>query len=473
MATQHAVLANAPCTKDTNDQPCFEESFPYAGDSPGVDLPSFDPTKPLPARVVPTPRYIAQFGLKLLPARSLAAGQPKIGIVGVQEILQQGDVAADMPSNLTRTRPDKFSDDFFVERRLNGFNPGKLNPIRGEAWQYAVKYDCRKYIVEPSGILPDVIEARFTYGGQCLSLYSISYTLNGENVINCPCDRDWEWAKRLFRCAEFVFQEVQSHLGRTHMNLDQYAMAYYRNIKNNPIKLLLEPHLEGLLNINKLGAFLIKGQTGFIPEASSLDTEGVDQLLIDEVRNLNYHKWSPRVQALPDHIVNNHFDRAALAMWKVLQRYVGKFIKEHEVGIKAYWSEIEAMSKDLVTHSVLKPQLGSLAINNTHNLRQLCTYVIYMSSFFHSWVNNKQYEDGGDTGYATIGLWDSNHEAYDPIAVRQRYGRQVVILWTLAHTHYNPIMDSGPYVLKDLLWTQRDQIEPGIPLEQIMMSTNI
>ncbi len=473
MVNQQNILADTPRTKDIDAQSCLKTLFPYAGDSPGVDLPSFDPTKPLPPRVVPKPKYIAQFGLKLLPARSLAVGQPEIGIVGVQEILQQGDTATYMPSNLTRTRPDKFSDDFFVERRLNGFNPGKLNRVKGEDWQYSAKYDCRKCVVEPSGILPDIIEARFTYGGQYLSLHSISYTLNGENVVNCPGDRDWEWAKRLFRCAEFVFQEVQSHLGRTHMNLDQYAMAYYRNIDNNPIKLLLEPHLEGLLSINKLGALLIKGPTGFITEASSLDAEGVDRLLIAEVRNLNYHNWSPKVQALPDYIVNNHFDRAALAVWKVLQQYVGQFFKQHQAGIEAHWSEIEKMSMDLVTHSILKPELGSLAIANKKDLRQLCTYVIYMSSFFHSWVNNKQYEDGGDISYGTIGLWDSNHEAYDPIAVSHSHGRQVVLLWTLSHIRYNPIMDVGSDLLKDLLWMQREQINPGIPVEQIMMSTNI
>lgn len=454
-------------------QPSLKDLFPYAGDKLGVDLPSFDPRKPLPSRVQPKPRYAANFGLKLLPARALAPDGPEIGIVGVQEILQRGNVATYMPSNLTRMRPDKFSDDFFVERRLNGFNPGKLNRIKREAWQYAVKYDCSGYVVEASGILPKIIEARFTFGGQSLSCHSIKYEMNGECVVNRPGDNEWEWAKRLFRCSEFVFQEIQSHLGRTHMNLDQYAMAYYRNVENNPIRLLLEPHLEGLLNINKLGAGLIKGKTGFIPEASSLDPDEVDKLLIAEVKNLNYHNWSPKVQSLPDRIVNNHFDRAALAMWNVLKQYVGQFFKQHQVGIQAYWSEIEQMSADLTAHSILKPKLGTLEIANLADLQQLCTYTIYLSSFFHSWVNNKQYEDGGDISYATIGLWDTHHPAYDPIKVTQRNGKQVVLLWTLSNVHYNPIMDVGSTELKDLLWRYREQIEPGIALDAIMMSTNI
>ena len=218
---------------------------------------------------------------------------------------------------------------------------------------------------------------------------------------------------------------------------------------------------------------LIKGTTGFIPEASSLDPAEVDKLLLAEVSSLNYHNWSPKVQALPDAIVNNHFDRAALAVWDALKRYVGQFMRNHKAGIQAHWSEIENMSSDLTAHSILKPSLGTLKIADIKDLRQLCTYVIYLSSFFHSWVNNKQYEDGGDISYAAIGLWDTHHPAYDPIKVTQRHGRQVVLLWTLSNIRYNPIMDVGPDELKDLLWMRREQIEPGIPLSGIMMSTNI
>jgi linolenate 9R-lipoxygenase len=459
-----------------------KDLFSYEGSNPGVDLPGIDSKKPLPASVQPTLRYQVNFGLKLLqqsspqpPAStpSPSPQPPKLGIVGVTDLLKFDRTGTFMPSNLTRMRPDKFSDDFFVERRLNGFNPGKLNRIEGQAWQYAVRYDCSGHRVDPSGILPKVIEARFTYdsSSQSLACHSIAYELNILKVECRPGDSEWERAKRLFRCAEFVFQEVQSHLARTHMNLGQYAMAYYRNIENNPIRLLLQPHFEGLLNINSLGASLIKGETGFIPEASSLDPTTVDTLILAEVKKLNYHGWSPKIQALPDAIANNHFDRAALAMWDVLQQYVGQFFQKHEAGIKAYWSEIEEMSDELVTHSILDS--GTLAIANLQELQELCVYVIYLSSFFHSWVNNKQYEDGGDISYATIGLWDENHPAYDPVAVAQRYGKQVSLLWTLSHVRYNPIMDTGPTELKNLLLQRRQHIEPGIPLEAIMMSTNI
>lgn len=446
--------------------PSLAEQYPY-----GPDLPSFDATKPLPARVQPKPRYTANFGLKLI-TNPATDPEPKLGIVGVLGVMGPS-VTTYMPPNLTRARLDKFSDEFFVERRLNGFNPGKLNRVYNQPWQYEVKYNCSRYGVEPAGILPSLITARLTYCRQALQLHSIQFTLNGQTEIHRPGDADWEWSKRLFRCAEFVFQEIQSHLGRTHMNLDQYAMAYYRNVVNNPIRLLLEPHLDGLLNINKLGARLIKGPEGFIPEASSLIPEDVDAVLRDEITRLSYRNWSPRTQALPDPIQNNHFDRAAIAMWDLLTTYVRQFFQQHQAGIDAHWAEITGMSRDLVTHSILQPELGTLEIRNSDDLQRLCVYVIYHSSFFHSWVNNKQYEDGGDVSYATIGLWDTYHPAYDPQLVAQREARQVTLLWTLSHVRYNPIMDVGPTALKNLIWEHRKRIEPGIAIGDLMMSTNI
>ena len=461
----------------------LEDLFPYA---PGPGLAKFDPASPLPDKVQPTRRYLANLGLHLLPARpfppmppkegvepgSLQPGQILLGIQGSFGLMDK-DVTTFMPPNLTRLHPDKYSDEFFVERRLNGFNPGKLNKVQNKSWQYAVRYDCSKYKVEPAGILPKIIEARFCLNAQNLSVHSIEFIMNDKPTIQTPRDEEWEWAKHLFRCAEFVFQESQSHLARTHMNMDQYAMAYYRNVVNNPIKELLEPHLEGLININKLGASLIIGDKGFIPEASALEPASINDLIEEEIRHLTYRNWNPSVQALPDFVVNNHFDPAAIAMWEVLTEYVNGFISQHRTGIEACWNEIQDMSKDLSSHAILKPELGKLDILCLEDLAQLCVYVIYISSFFHSWVNNKQYEDGGDVDYAAIGLWDSQSSDYDPVQVENRKTKQASLLWTLSNVRYNPVLEAGPGTLKDLIWSRRDVISPGLPVENIMMSINI
>ena len=446
-----------------------QEKFIYA-----AGLPTFDATKELPSSVQPTPRWQFNFlgsfiGLKavgpLLTTPTQTAGQMELSGVTY------------MPPNLTRLRPDKFSDEFFVERRLNGFNPGQLKRVEQQPWQYVSQFNFSDVKVEPNGILPKVISARFGLDGQQLHLHSIEYTLHGETQPQTrrPGDLEWEWAKKLYRCAEFVSHEIRSHLGGTHLNMDQYAMAYYRNVFNNPIVDLLEPHFEGLLRINQQGLAELVGKEsneGVVPGLTSLNLQDTNRILVEEVTRLTYRNWSPRQQTLPDYVANNHFDRAAIAMWGILTDYVKRFFDRNQAGIQEYWSEIEAMSKDLSAHSILKPEFGTLDIKTPTDLRELCVYVIYISTFQHSWVNNKQYEDGGDTEYATLGLWQGN----DPTKIGD-HTKQLTTLWTLTSVRYNPIMDVGSNhpanELKEALWKHRDQIQPGIPVESILMSISI
>ncbi|MDY7004645.1 MAG: lipoxygenase family protein [Cyanobacteriota bacterium] len=454
----------------------LKERFKYYG-KPGEDFPRFDPNWPLPEEVEPTARYEAHLGLRVFPTlRLIPLGRFQL-FSGLAKKLGIRSMTGPcfrqwMPSNLSRLRYDKLSDEYFVERRLNGFNPGKLNRVEGQEWQYAINYKTGRYEVEPGGLLPEYIEARFLLRDRALHVHSIDYSLKKQNFTYYPTDGEkWKKAKYYFRSAEYVFQEIQSHLGRTHMNMDQYAMAFYRNVIKNPIRELLLPHFEGLIHIDKKGASLIIGDRGFIPIASVLTTTGVDEILAEEIALLDYH-WSPLERVLPDPIDNNHFDRASSAIWELLEKYVSEFFANNQQEIQTYWGEIEGMSKDLVTHSVLEPQ-NKLAINSQEDLQQLCVYILYHCTFFHSWVNNKQYEDGGDVDYASIGLWDKDDPNYDPKKVEQRYDAQVKLMWSLANVHYNPVIEFGPIPLKKLLWEYRDRIEPGIPLGWIMMSINI
>ncbi len=444
----------------------FKEQFIYS-----QDIPTFNPTKALPQTVQPTRHWQFNFQTSL------------IGVQLVQPLLTQPTLKAGqleltavdyMPPNLTRLRPDKFSDEFFVERRLNGFNPGQLKRVDNQPWQYIIRYEFSNVKVDANGILPQYIEARFCLDGQQLNPHSIEYLLydETEKQTQQPGDLEWEWAKKLFRCAEFVSHELRSHLGGTHLNMDQYATAYYRNVVNNPIRQLLDPHFEGLLKINQDGLNLLIGQEtkeGTVPSLTALNFQDSQHLLREGLKTLTYRNWSPRQQTMPDYIANNHFDRAAIAMWNILTNYVKNFCDKHEAGIKEYWSEIADMSNDLSTHSILQPELGTLDIKTMSDLREMCIYIIYISTFQHSWVNNKQYEDGGDVEYATLGLWkDSNNPE-----VAQRHARQVTTLWNLTSVRYNPIMDVGSAELKDALWKHREEINPGIPIESILMSISI
>ncbi len=452
-----------------------KEQLIYADNS---DLPQFDPDKVLPAELQPTSRWLANFH---------QLGKGLLGtIVNMQVLEKEKTPLPFMPRNLTYLHPDKLSDEFFVERRLNGINPGQLKRVEHPEWDYIINYDFSQIDIDPFAIFPKTIEARFCLDGQQLHPHSIEYILHGETQIHrhTPIDGEWEEAKKIFRCAELVFHESRSHLGRTHLNIDQYAMAYYRNVVNNPIKQLLDPHFEGVLNINQRGGRDIIGfkdkdgnnVDGVIPGCSAISLDTLHFLLKEEISTLTYRNWSPREYTLPDYVANNHFDSAAIAMWNIINEYVGRFFADNQAGIQEYWSEIAGMSQDLSSHSILKPELGTLDIKTIHDLRQLCVYVIYISSFYHSWVNNKQYDDGGDIEFGAMGLWQSvnpQENLTEFIGQAKRKAKQVTTLWTLSSVRYNLIMDVGPAELKDAIWKQRHLIEPGLPLDRLLMSISI
>jgi linolenate 9R-lipoxygenase len=158
-------------------------------------------------------------------------------------------------------------------------------------------------------------------------------------------------------------------------------------------------------------------------------------------------------------------------MWKIINKYVKDFFDQNQAGIQEYWSEIAAMSKDLTAHSILKPELGILDIKTLQDLREMCVYVIYISTFQHSWVNHKQYDDGGDIEYATLGMWKEK----DPMTAAKN-ARQLTTTLNLTSVRHNPIMGVNLPVankLKEALWEIRDQIQPGIAIDTILMSISI
>ncbi|MEL6462007.1 MAG: lipoxygenase family protein [Cyanobacteria bacterium J06641_2] len=457
--TENNQNPEKPATENPKQQFIYADGFP-----------TFDSTKELPQTVQPTRHWQFNF---LTSQIGLKAVQGLLTIPTQNNGQLQLTAATYLPPNLTRLNPDKYSDEFFVERRLNGFNPGQMKRVENQPWQYIIRYEFKDAQVDDNGILPQYIEARFCLDGEKLNPHSIQYLLYGdtETQNQKPGDSDWEWSKKLFRNAEFVSHELRTHLGATHLNMDQYAMAYYRNIDKNPIKQLLHPHFEGLLKIDQQGINVLIGDEaneGTVPSLTCLNYQDSQRLLKENLKYLTYRNWTPRQQTLPDYIENNYFDTAAITMWNILTEYVKNFCDEHQQEIQQHWSEIQAMSDDLSSHSILLPELGTLDIKNISDLRQMLIYIIYICTFQHSWVNNKQYEDGGDIEYATLGMWKNN----DP-AVAARNAQQLITLWNLTSVRYNLIMDIGSTELKNALWENRDKINPGIDINSILMSISI
>jgi arachidonate 15-lipoxygenase len=74
-----------------------------------------------------------------------------------------------------------------------------------------------------------------------------------DNPIFTPADgHNWLIAKTVVEIADGNYHEAFSHLGRTHLFMEPFAISTVRQLApNHPVRLLLMPHFEGTLAINE------------------------------------------------------------------------------------------------------------------------------------------------------------------------------------------------------------------------------
>jgi hypothetical protein len=328
-------------------------------------------------------------------------------------------------------------------------------------------------------------------------LYPVQITLQmrqpGASAANSPTEKltftpqdceTWLQAKRIARVSAAMVEELDNHLTTTHLNTEQYAVAAYRNLRRNPLRHLLFPHLK---------------------EAVS--------------------------STAPRPICATHaYAHAANLFYDVLTEYVEYFFDQHMDEITAHWYEVHIFSQDLVQHSApdflcrflqrsvadrpaqargwfspeerMDVNVPRFVVNGvpravqpvTHsdialssdieNMKQVCRYTIYHSTFKHTWANARQYDDGGELAYNGLGLRYGNNGVFAPESdpsiapPPDRATEQLWISCMLSRSVYGFVMrnedrDINP-VFVDMLDRRRAEFAAvGLDIDTIQSRTNI
>ena len=367
------------------------------------------------------------------------------------------------PDNLTIKKEGKKKGvtrtaDWMGQRILQGFSPSHL--IKGEKkGEYYLFYNWDRYELDREYVLPNV-KAKLVIDGEKARVVEVQYQWRKEvqsGEVNPPVykkkqtdtSRLTEWttvkegspeferALYIFRVAYLASGEVDEHLGAGHLNVEQYAVAAFRNLRDNPLKKLLFPHLREVVMINDAGSEVIFGPTGALTTTTALTAKGVALRLIQKLGHMDWHNWAPRKPLSDSH----QFALVENLYWSIVQRWVHTFIDENKEAIKENWGEVKAMSDDLVTHSVPYHRLEGQKIHqwadrsevdaskenrmvlsgkkvavrpitmtldpteeDIERLKQASAYMIFFSTFWHSWVHNLQKDDAGDIHYGALGL---------------------------------------------------------------------
>lgn len=456
------------------------------------------------------------------------------------------DIQDDYPENLTRQLEREHpgytrSDEFFGERMLNGMTASILDQDPGQPNRYWLYHQWNGYEQDGVHALPNV-DIRFEIRQE--RLYPVQITLKqrqpGQTTPNAPtqtitltpADGDqWMQAKRVARMSAALLAELDAHLTTTHLNVEQYAIAAYRNLRENPLRVLLFPHLKEVCLINHTANTHLLGETGHITRASALTAESLNQRIRDVLGTLDWKNWRPRKVLTRRHL----YARAAHLFWDILTEYVDAFFAQHQDEIVRHWYEIHLFSQELVDHSVpfflcsylrrkLLPSqddsnppphtdwfapeermdvgLPRVKINGEEkaiqpitwsdtpsdedidNLKQVCRYVIMHATFMHYWPNARQYDDGGEILYTSLGLRYGDHGILAPetdlsIAPTPLIAtEQLWIMAFLSKSAYGFIVknaehDIHPALIEALRSKKAAFRELGLDIEQVQSRINI
>jgi hypothetical protein len=354
---------------------------------------------------------------------------------------------------LERERPNYTrSDEFFGDRMLNGFNPvlfkkDKNNPaiyitsFNGEQFTLTGKIDLPNYKVKfelkDNQLFPIEITLQFRDNNST----EANPPLKNPETYTSEDGNKWLQAKRVVRATHIgVLGEVKAHLSHCHFNMEQYSISLLRNVRKNPIRDLLYPHLKEVVHINNFGRrILMDPKGGFFAKLEPMPIiPDMLQWIRSNLGSYDWTDWQPRKPLCDSHT----YAKVGNLYWDVLTDYIDSFFDEYHNEIVENWIEVFRFSEDLVQHSVpyvaltmeevddgnewydfneidissnprrevdgqikaIRPITSSKIANEQDiaNLKQVCKYLIYQCTYWHSCIHNEHNPEFGELKYGAL-----------------------------------------------------------------------
>ena len=354
---------------------------------------------------------------------------------------------------LERERPGfTRSDEFFGDRMLNGFNPVVFKKDKNNPSLYTTSFNGEQFNLTGKIDLPNY-KVRFELKNEKLLPVEITLQFRENNSTKpnpplkapqtyTPADgKKWLQAKRVVRATHLgVLGEVKAHLSQCHFNMEQYSISLLRNVRKNPLRDFLYSHLKEVVHINNFGRrILMDPKGGFF---AKLEPMPIIPDMLKWVRSnlgsYDWTDWQPRKPLCESHT----YAKIGNLYWDILTTHVNSFFDEHRDGIVNNWDEIFRFSEDLVQHSVahvaltmeqvddgdewydlneidhssnprrevngeikaVRPITSSTTATEQDiaNLKQVCKYVIYQTTYWHSCIHNEHNPEFGELKYGDL-----------------------------------------------------------------------
>ncbi|RXN21027.1 arachidonate 5-lipoxygenase-like protein [Labeo rohita] len=217
------------------------------------------------------------------------------------------------------------------------------------------------------------------------------------NTVFLPSDNQYDWmlAKMWVKSSDFNVHQVVTHLLRTHLISEVFAIAMLRKLATvHPIYKLLIPHVHYTIAINTKACEQLICESGLFDKANSTGGSALGEVISRAMKTLTYKSlcFPEAIKARgvdnKEDLPNYYYRDDGMMVWEAVKSFVSDVVK-------IYYGSGETVQEDeeiqAFVYEVRTFEFPT-SLKTREQLVEYLTVVIFTASAQHAAVNFGQYD---------------------------------------------------------------------------------